>query len=505
MDRRRFLAVLGGAVTAGCSAPEASVGTEPQTLTPVEVPATETRTPESAEPFASRGPFGEASVVNLNTGPRTLALSPVRYQRDDLLVELRFTATATVTQPARLALALTNRSETPTRVDLARVPPLGTVLSPVEHVDGSTPETSVGRLVVPTDGTLGSQRPRIERGPDGYWRASVSPPALPDELEVEAGETRTGTVLLLGDPGARGFPFGRYVPSGSSSPLALVVWDTGAPGPRSDSRFDGRQVPPLPNTVVTDWYHEATSRTGIFLRPSVERGGSPTTFRFALVNHTVDPLGGNPEDWKLYKLVDGTWYRIAPWAIELAAGPLPPGGTFDYAVAAAHGPPPACECTATGAALGHLGGGLYALEAGYSRVQTSETYAAMVRFDAPDVQVEPTGDATVERRGERTVVTHPGWEGSGRPPDATMTVSRAPGMDARRLIPEQVYRRPYRALRDVVPHLSETPVVLRSVANLVGEFFGRRASRRAFEYGDETYLAERGAETATTEIATESS
>lgn len=487
MRRRHFLALLGGTAVAGCSAPEAGVGTDLSTLTPAEVPATESPTPASAAPFQSRGRFGEASVVNLRTGPRTLALSPVGYERADLRVGLEFTASATVTQPARLEAALTNTAERELEIDTTTLPPFGEGLTLERPATGSTHAAPTRRLLVPVGGDLGGARPGIERGPEGYWRATETPPRLPERLEFEPGETRAGRFFLLAAPAASGFPLGRYAAT-SGGPLSLAVWDTGAPGPLDGSQFDGRSVPDLPNTDGTDWFHEATRRTGIFVRPAVERSGSPTTFRFTLVNHTVDPLGGNPEEWKLYKLVDDAWYRIAPWVIELSAGPIPPGGTFDYVVAAGHGSPPACECTATGAAVGHLGGGLYALEAGYSRVRTSETYATLFRLDAPDLRVEPSGTATVDPGAARTVVTRPEWGDDEGPADATMTVSRT-DTAADRVVSEQVYRPPFLALRDVVPHLSETPVVLRADERVVRSFVGRTAPRRSFAFDGETYVA----------------
>lgn len=505
MHRRRFLALLGGAAAAaGCSAPEAGVGTEPSTLTPVEVPST----PQPDAPIQPRGGFGEASVVNLKSGPRTLALSPLRYARGGVRVDLRFTATATVTHPARLALTLTNESDATKQVDPAAFPPVGTALTRrwtgpgstgSDSTDsGSTPDAaaqdaSPDRLLVPTGGgDLGSARSGYERGPEGYWRATASPPTLPDGIDVEPEETLTGAFILLGAPGATGFPRGRYAPDAAAGTLSLAVWDTGAPGPRGESRFAGLAVPDLPNTDGTDWFHEATLQTGIFLRPATERGGSPTRFRFTLVNHSIDPLGGNPDEWKLYKLVDGRWYRIAPWTIDLVAGAIPSGSTFEYVVAASNGSRPACECPQTGGAVGRLGGGLYALEAGYSRVRTSETYAALFRFDAPDVRVDASGESTVAASGDRTVVTRPEWGDGTGSPDATMTVTRTETTAAPRVVPEQVHRRPYRALRDVVPYLSATPVVLRADASVVDEFLGKGLTHRSFTYEDEAYVATRG-------------
>lgn len=495
MHRRRFLALMGAAAAAGCSAPDAGVGTEPPTLTPVDVPATESPTPGSAAPIQSRGRFGKASVVNLRTGPRTLALSPVEYRRDDLEVDLAFERSATITQPARLEARLTNRGATPLQVDTATLPPFDGGLSLVTRASESRPETPTDRLLVPVGGALGEGAPGTERGPKGYWRASTRPPTLSGVLEFEPGQRRRGTFVLLGAPGAVGFPRGRY--ASATGPFSLAVWDTGSPGPRDPSRFDGVSVPDLPNTDGTSWFHEATRQTGIFLEPQVERAAAPTAFRFTLVNHSIDPLGGNPDEWKLYKLVDGAWYRIAPWTIDLSAGPVPPGGQFDYVVAASYGPRPPCDCAATGGAVGYLGGGTYALEAGYSRVRTSETYAALVHLTARERTVEPTGDATVDREASRTVVTRPEWGDGEEPPDAAMTVARTSASSARRIVAEQVYRPPFQALRDVLPYHDELPVVLRADERVVGSFLGADA-RRAFRYDGETYVATLGANVGTT-------
>ncbi|WP_255195657.1 hypothetical protein [Halorarius litoreus] len=492
MHRRRFLALLGGAAAAGCSSPEAGVGTDQRTLTPVDVPATETTTPGSGEPILSRGRFGEASIVNLRTGPRTVSLFPVRFGGDGLQVELRFTTTATFTHPARLTATVSNTDPAPTTVSRAALPPFDGVLAADGEGRPAPSGATPPRQLVPVTAFDSEDGPAYERGSAGYWRATASQPSADTTLELDAEESRTLEYVLLGAPDSEGFSVGQYATDGPRGSLSLAVWDTGAPGPRRESRFTDRAVPDLPNTDGTDWFHEATSRTGIFLRPTIERGSSPATFRFTLVDHTIDPLGGNPEEWKLYKLVDGKWYRVAPWTIELAAGPIAPGETFDYVVAAAHGPAPECDCTDTGGVVGRLGGGLYALEAGYSRVRTSETYAALLRFDAPDLRVEPTEGATVERHEDRTVVTRPEWNDGSGEPTATMTVTRARDLLARRVLPEQVYRRPYAALRDVVPYLAETPVVLRTGEELVRDFLGRGVSRRGFSYEGETYVAVEG-------------
>lgn len=500
MHRRRFLALMGTAAAAGCSAPGAGVGTEPPTLTPVDVPATESPTPGSAAPIQSRGRFGKASVVNLRTGPRTLALSPVEYRRDDLEVDLEFESSATITQPATLEARLTNRGSTPVQVDTATLPPFYSGLSLISPASESRPEAPSDRLLAPVGGALGGGSPDIERGPEGYWRASTRPPTLSGVREFEPGQRRRGRFFLLGAPGSVGFPKGRY--GSATGPFSLAVWDTGSPGPREPSRFDGVSVPDLPNTDGTSWFHEADRQTGIFLQPHVERAAVPTAFRFTLVNHAIDPLGGNPDEWKLYKLVDGAWYRIAPWTIDLSAGPIPPGGEFDYVVAASHGPRPPCDCGATGGAVGYLGGGTYALEAGYSRVRTSETYAALFELTARDRSVEPTGDATLDREASRTVVTRPEWGDGTGPADAAMTVTSGSDSSARRIIAEQVYRPPFQALRDVLPYRDELPVILRADARVVGSFLGG-TERRSFRYDGETYVATAGEDVVLTTTVSE--
>lgn len=492
MRRRRFLALVGGAAAAGCSAHEGSVRTDPETLTPVDVPATETAPPGSEDPIRSRGRFGEASLVNLRTGPRTVSLFPVRFGSDGLQVELRFSTTATFTHPAHLTATVSNTDPTPTTVSQSMLPPFGGNLTPDEDAGPSAAGSPAPRHLAPADALSSGDGPAYERGPSGYWRATTRLSPTDSALELDAEESRSIEYVLLGAPDSAGFPVDQYVAGDPREPLTVAVWDTGAPGPRHESRFTGRSVPDLPNTRGTDWFHEATSRTGIFLRPTVERGGSPTAFRLTLVNHSIDPLGGNPEEWKLYKLVGDEWFRVAPWTIDLAAGPIAPGETFDYVVAAAHGAPPDCDCMDAGGAVGHLGGGLYALEAGYSRVRTSETYAALFRFEAPDLHVEPSGSATVERRDDRTVVTRPEWNDGTGAPDATVTVTQVEEPAADRLLPEQLYRGPYEPLRDVVPYLSTTPVVLRTDETGSRNLLGGGATGTAFRFDGESYLARDG-------------
>jgi hypothetical protein len=70
-----------------------------------------------------------------------------------------------------------------------------------------------------------------------------------------------------------------------------------------------------------------------------------------------------------------------------------------------------------------------------------------------------------------------------------MTVTRTGDSTAPPVLPEQVYRRPFRALRDAVPHLSATPVVVRTDEAAVRAFLGRGASKRSFSFDDESYVA----------------
>jgi hypothetical protein len=495
MRRRTFLLSSAAAMAglAGCS----TGGDETPTLTPPEVPGggNSTETPVDGPtdtPHEDPGmSLGEASVADLETGPRTLALSPTGYRGPDgAKVAIEVVATATADSPARLRATLANGNDWPNTFRLDDLPPFRPVN--FARVSGVSPgDRETGLYLAPTaNHDLLDADPAYGRGPEGYWATEDVPPKLPETVELDPAKSVTGEYLLLGDPEREGFPTGRYRFDGRETGFTITVWNTDRPGPDADSRFAGRDVPGLPGSE-TAWFHGADASTPVFVRPSTEQVSAPGRVEFTLVNHGRDPLGGNPYDWTLYKLVDGEWLHVAPWAIPVPYGRISPGGTFEYALRAFNGQAVPCDDAKS---VGHLGGGTYAFETGFSRETEDEKVttpvpAAMFDLDAPPVEPRPDDDVTVERDGDTVTVTTPKWDDGDHPPNERIEVVPS-DRGGRRIIPEQLFRRPYGVLRNVVPFFEDgvERVVLRTDAHALWSV-EHQSEHRYFTYDGQSYEA----------------
>ncbi|MFP4175526.1 MAG: hypothetical protein ACLFSW_07115, partial [Halobacteriales archaeon] len=100
---------------------------------------------------------------------------------------------------------------------------------------------------------------------------------------------------------------------------------------------------------------------------------------------------------------------------------------------------------------GYLGGGTYACAAPISR--DDETHAAVFELDAPPLNLQTPNDAEVERQEERTVVTSDELDLEGGA--VVRRVEEYNEQEARRVIPEQVYRSGYAFLRYSLPFFDE--------------------------------------------------
>jgi hypothetical protein len=504
--RRGFLAALGAVGIAGCSNDGEREPTS--TLTPAAVPGTGTTTPTATETPEEPVDFfeGRTSVARLRTVPRTYSLLAAQYGTDDdAHVSLSFVETATSDHPLTVRGTLENGAPWANTFELDEVPPFGDAgragvraREGDRGASGGHETEGTQLLFVPTGDTAHATRtPDVERAADGTWRlaGSLDGSWYPETRRLDDGETLTAEWHLVGSPDGvdAGRPTGRYEFGYGDSRLAVAVWNTGRPGPETRSRFAGASPPALPGDGEAAWFHEATPESAVFLRPETERASVPAEFEFELVNHDAEPLAGNPYAWTLYKRAGDEWNRIAPWLVPVPLSAVLPGDTHEYSVRAYHGNPVPTEDDATGGALGHLGGGTYALEASFSHPERARRHAALFDLVGPAVTVEPTADATVDRSPDRITVTRPPWGDERGSPDASMRVERveeAGGSRPDRIIPEQVYRPPFRVLRDVVPHLGDgKPVVVRTDEARVERFVGYEAGGRAFRWAGKTYRA----------------
>ncbi|WP_081661660.1 hypothetical protein [Halopiger djelfimassiliensis] len=440
MDRRTFLATASGstALVAGClklagdsqrsSNETGSAGHEPGS-----VPADR----DVASPLED-----VPTVVDFETAPLSAAVVGGRFSTaDGLRLEIDLAAPATNDSPARLTAVIENgrpfaQTFRPRRLVVLDDPPLS-----------RDDEGGIVYLVPTADHDLVETAPAVDRDADGRWRvASVRDEWFPETITLE-GEQRLALEYSLVGHHDRDEPpigSGTYRFSRRGDGFSIAIWPTDEPGPTAPSRFADAAVPSIPDSE-TAWYHDAGPTTEVSLRPDVESVTAPGAVEFDLVNRAREPMVGNPYRWRLYKLVDGKWFPVEPWGWPLPAGSITPGEIDETELHLYHGEPIPVDGVRT---VGHLGGGRYAYTVGYSL--DDETHAAMLDLEAPTLSIAPESEASVEREGETIVVRLPNHDDARRP--ATFTVTRTDGADGdKRLIEEQLSRRPFRAFRNTLP------------------------------------------------------
>ncbi|MXR50264.1 hypothetical protein GRX03_01390 [Halovenus sp. WSH3] len=419
MRRRALLTSLAAATAAvaGCQSTndDPSGAAEPgsgQTSPPVEEPGERT------------------AVIDLETGPRTYALSTTSWHTDDNgRVALWFAQTATPDHPPVVRGLFENRNDFENTFDTQLIAALGDGRG--DHPD----RTDAHLRLAPTErNDLAEDVPELERGDDGYWRVTDAGGWMTDRVRLAAGERRGLEFALVGGADVTGRPTGRYEFRGSPDSLRVAVWHTAEPGPVVDSRFAGREPPALEDERTVQWYHEADPTTPAFVRPSAERLELDGRLSVEMVNHSDGTLTCG--HWNLYKLVDGQWFHVDPFVHTSDCRSLPPGGRKEWSLRAFNGEAVPCNCGG-GLTRGHLGGGEYAVVAGYG--SPTDASAALIELVGEPVTLAPTEDVQVERDGDTVTVTAPPYGDEELPPDATYVLTRAETAE-RRLVPEQVMR-----------------------------------------------------------------
>jgi hypothetical protein len=494
------MAALGTALsTAGCLGSDGPRGGPAPTTDP---PNTRTETPGGTpghgtpdggtdDDVSPGGDVFGASIVDLETAPRTYALSGTGYRTPaGAEVAMSFAATATTDHPARLVAELHNPMDVEQTFDLTWAPPFGRRTSEQPYQSGQDRWSSehtyrVELVFAPTaDHDLVESPPAVELAADGYWRlANGVSPWGPDRVRLSPGETVRGEYALVGraDGAGMGRPTGVYEFSrGQDRPVRLVVWNTARPGPEADSRFAGESVPAIPGDARTAWYHEADASTPTYVRPSVERADLPAEVSFTFVNHAREALGCG--HWSLYKRHEGRWFHLGPYVRTMECRRVAPGGAKRWELHAFPGEGVDCQ----GAAVyGHLGGGRYAAVAGYGHEAPQS--AAMVELTGDPVAVVPTEDVSADRDGARVDVDSPRPTRDGRDP-VTVVVSRADGAD-RTVVAEQVMRRRYRGLRNTLPFFESgvDEVALHTDDTVAEQAVGYDRSSTRFRFRGDAY------------------
>lgn len=502
MNRRRFLATFTTTsllTTAGCSYPQLTDAPHSPTTAPPDTtttPPANTTQPLFAD--TDHRQLGAASVITQQPTDRTYALSPLSYRtRHGALVQLTFTAPATPDHPAHVAATLTNRNDHPTTFDLNMLPPFGQLTSaipvrpwtPDSHTDLSYRDGLVfaprqTHALVPDD----QPAPPVTQTQTGRWQLATDVADwLPATIRLTPGETIRGEYAVVSHPDTQQThqPPGIYqFHRAADNAVQISVWPTSAPGPTTPSRFNTTTVPPLTTdgdtadttspatTTSTDataprrgehWYHRTTPTTPSYVVPHTEQTALPARLTFTYVNHTDTPAKCG--HWQLYKLAAGQWHHIGPFMHTADCRVVPPGRTKTWTLHAF--PEAGLECDA-GHAFPYLGGGRYAVTAGYAAGLDASQTVAMVDVTGDPVTLTPTADVTHTTPTNQTVTaTTDAWRTAPTADRAILTVTTQSEPDTtsttpsntsvRHFIAEQLMRDRHHGLRNALAVLTTTP------------------------------------------------
>ena len=495
MQRRSFIAALatGSVALAGCST---STGGDPPTdsVTPYDDPLAGTpaeTTPghpvdETPTPTEEPSAFDElTSVIELETVPRTYAFGSTRLRTDDgAVVRLRFDRIATAEHPARLTGTLRNGNDYANTFEIEWIPAVGRVHS--RQPDGYDHEARLH--LAPTEhNDLAETVPEVARTDDGLWYATDIGAWITEQHRLEPGETVDLEYVLVGESGMPGRPTGTYEFRGREETVSVTVWETNSPGPEAPSRFAGRSLPAFDGETIT-WYHEATRETQAFVRPSTERLELDGRAEFEMINNSHEPLSCG--HWNLYKFVDGQWFHVGPGGHFSDCRVLRSGGRKTWSLRAFNGEPVPCDENHLGITRGYLGGGEYAVVAGYGHA--TDSTGALIELVGDQVTVTPTDDSSIERDGETVTVTTDSYGDGEHPPDATVTLTRTDEGDER-LLAEQVMGAGWltsdnalrNALAVIEPGVEE--VVVRTDEHAADDATGFDSTTRRFRFRDQAY------------------
>ncbi|MFB6071895.1 MAG: hypothetical protein ABEJ88_02910 [Halobacterium sp.] len=488
MRRRALLASLaaGAASLAGCTQSGGTAGTTTSTTDRTTTNST-TTTGEPDEP--ANLPEQYASVVDLETGPRTYAFAPThRYTDDDANVALWFDRTGTADHPPVLRGWLENGNEYANTFDVHWIPAVGELHSRSPQGD----DVAATLELAPTDAhDFATTVAELERDSRGFWRATELGPWVEERVRLDPGERVTLEYAVVGSPETTGRPTGTYRFRGDDRDARITVWDTASPGPEAESRFAGRDLPAFEGDQTVQWYHDADASTPVFVRPSTERLELDGRLQVTAVNHSRETARCG--HWNLYKLVDGEWFSVGPWGHTADCRGLVPGETLTWSLRAFNGDVVACECEGLGMTRGYLGGGEYAVVAGYGH--PADESAALVEFVGDRIRVTLTEGATVERDGGSVTVTSSKYGDGDDVPDATLTLTRTDGADER-LIAEQVMQAGsgwfgprLRGLRNALAPMETgvERVVVRTNARVAERAVGYDEQPRRFRFRGQAY------------------
>lgn len=494
MKRRTLLSILatGTAALAGCAEnqDEDTTRTTDRTAATTSESVDPRKTTEDAPKPPETGPWGATTVV-LETGDRTLSLlGGGTMLPSGLRAQSWLSDTATADHPARVTTTIANPTKYGTSLLLRGIGPLDDTPFGRPHDPDSRRTPDGGLYLVPTENhEFATHEPAIARD-DSFWYLDELPDDWhPTSIQLDPGEVAVAEQAIVTHyeyPDE--FPVGRYRFGHGDHQSRLVAWHSTRPGPIESSRFAGSTPPPF-EEQAPEWYHDADLKTPVYLQPSTERLAAPGEVEFVLHNYRTEPLTGNRYDWTLYKEVDDTWYRIAPWAVVLPLTPLPPGDTFTWTLHAFNERAVPCDDAIN---IGHLGGGNYAFQVNM-HPEEAPTRAALFDLEAPTITVTPTADTPSTRDGSIVTVDGPGYR-KDDPEEAVFVVERSDASTTERIIPEQVMRRRNQGLRNTLPFFESgvERVELHTDDQTVYESVGHDDEPRRFRFEGEPFVARRG-------------
>jgi hypothetical protein len=475
VKRRSFLSavVAGSAGLSGCTGLLGGGGTDRGQYEVPERSSTPTETPTNRDDTSDRF----SRVVELDHAPRTIAATGFhRVGRPGIEIRTGFTRTGTADHPPTFAVEVSNARDVPAVVSLLEIPGIPQWMADREpptgapsgrRVTGPTGDRPTLALVPVDRNDLAAVRPELIReGP--YWRVTDAfDPGVDDEVRIEPGEAVLAEFAVVGGPRTVDRPPGTYRFDSYRNGIAFAVWNTERPGPDPDSRFAGEAVP-SPGERSVRWFHEADPTTPVYVQPSTERTDLPGLVEFHLFNRTTEDPGCG--GWSLYKRHEGEWFPIQSSSeyLDAVCRLVPPGTTVEWSLRAYHGDPVPSEDE--GLAIGHLGGGRYAVVAGYGA--EADASGALFDVEADPVAVTADEDVVVEADGSNVVVAD-GDLAPHEDPVATITLTRSGGDPEETYIAEQLLQPHHRALRNALAFFeagvesvrfraAERPAVLRS-------------------------------------------
>lgn len=385
-----------------------------------------------------------------------VAITTPRGVPDDLAVTLGFTDGPTSDSPATVFVELARRESADGPVDLPAgpTPPMSAYEGVHESADGQSRRL----FLVPRRAGAGFDD--LVRRDRGCWRPKL--PVGPRERSASATTLEPGESVAreyyLVTPWAndRCLMPGRYRFS-TEAGWSFHVCPFDVEPPR-DSQYADLDVPRLPGFPGTYWYHEAVP--AVYVEPHTEQVGLPSaTVRLKFRNQSHRVLTVDRAAWALYKLVDDTWYPIAPHEGRTEQVRVLPGETVDLALSLFTEPDAPSENDRR--AIGGLGQGRYAV-AFPASVQTTSIDgihrpggppAALVTVVGNRPPLEATGAIDHTERRDATVHAFTTPDESSV---ATLRVERTgsnPTSQIQRLLLEQVLQRD--ALRDAIVTLRD--------------------------------------------------